>query len=86
MSNLTICRWCGKSGHLIGDCPERKPVVRVKKPWVKPTITKWVKAGIVDIGSNLSTERVDTSTEVVDKKELRRQQQREWARKKRAKG
>lgn len=83
MVNLTKCRWCNGDGHLLEDCPQRaKPiaklgeVARVKKAWVKPELRVYRREKDVD----MSTKDDVVST---DKKELRRQQQREWVKKKR---
>lgn len=39
MSNLALCRWCGKQGHLVETCPDRKPTV-TKPSIVTKTVTK----------------------------------------------
>ena len=76
----SYCKICGKLGHWPPDCPTARPIAKVeeiikaKRPWVKPTITRWVKA------DSLSTEVDKVSS--VDKKS-RQEYQREWVRKKR---
>jgi len=76
----SYCKICGKLGHWPPDCPTARPIAKVeeiikaKRPWVKHTITRWVKA------DSLSTEVDKVSS--VDKKS-RQEYQREWVRKKR---
>ena len=44
----SYCKICGKLGHWPPDCPTARPIAKVeeiikaKRPWVKPTITRWV--------------------------------------------
>jgi hypothetical protein len=89
MANLALCRWCGEYGHLVGDCPKRaKPIgkleeiARVKKKWIKPTLTVWKKAEVFTPSSQVVHKSVNSreqSTVHKDRKEYRR----EWMRKRR---
>ena len=41
------CSRCGGTDHWVARCPEVENEVefpKAKKPWVKPTLTRWVKA------------------------------------------
>lgn len=88
MANLARCRWCNGEGHLIENCPDRQPlkvkieeVIEEKKPWIKPKLTRWVKADVfTPCSQDVHKEgSVNTSTVHKDRKEYRR----EWMRKRR---
>ena len=87
----SYCKICGKLGHWPPDCPTARPIAKVeeiikaKRPWVKPTITRWVKAEVFTPSSQVvhkidSVNTCEQATVHKDRKEYRR----EWMRKKRA--
>ena len=88
------CKICGRQGHWPPECPTSKPIAKVeeiiKRPWVKPTITRWVKAEVFTPCEQVvnKPKSVNTFCEqpVNTVKELRKAYRREWMRKKRARG
>jgi protein-disulfide isomerase-like protein with CxxC motif len=87
MLNKIICRWCGGEGHVIEDCPQRKPkaipvrqnsLTKTKGKWVKPEIRRYVRVDCLT-GSPFVQEDVN---EKFDKTAY----QRDYMRKRRGKG
>ncbi len=84
MANLTItCRWCGRSGHLVDDCPDRKPkLVTEKKAVTNEVVTN---IPVTNVTNNEPTRNdVERVLEWREKnKEKYNAYQREYMRKKR---
>jgi len=82
------CADCGVDGHKAGwtYCPARvmsdkpRPDVVPKKPWVKPTLTRWVKAESMDTPMDTISSGMDTSGYKYRDKEKRKGQMREYMR------
>jgi len=78
MSLTAYCAKCNKLGHWAGECPEVTNTVTNKKAWVKPKLTRWVKADSLT-ESNKSLTGVMLESNKFDKKAY----QREYMRKRR---
>ena len=97
------CSKCGGTDHYAKQCPAtpttyfqtvvkppkepKQHAPKAKKPWVKPTLTRWVKADSMDT----SPKPMDTKSSAMDThgykyrdKENRKEQMRDYMRKKRA--
>lgn len=78
MANVALCRWCGRSGHLVDDCPDMVKKVVTNKASVTNVINKGVTNEEVSKGE---VERVLAWRE--KNKEKYKEYQREYMRKRR---
>jgi len=84
------CSRCGGTDHYAGRCPvgpRKAEALKVKKPWVKPTLTRWVKADSMDTPMDTKIGGMDTPLVSMDTNyryrdpAKRREQMREYMRK-----
>ena len=99
MSNLALCRWCGKQGHLVDACPDRKPKLVTTSVTNEPVVDNIIdnEVKVVDNGTKyklLSTvkEVLSTKKRMTDYERLKkwrashREEYNEWMREYRRKG